>query len=85
MTPDADDLPAECRDLLEWYAGDYAVADRASAMDEFVRLMRESRAFEGVDADAYVEQSREGWDEDLPAKPTQRLGKSRRSPLGSSR
>ena len=62
-TPDENDLPAYRRDLLCWYAEEYAQAGREAAMEEFVRLMRESGAFRGVDADSYVRDLRSGWDD----------------------
>lgn len=63
-TPAKEDVPATHRDLLAWYETEYATLDRAAAMDEFIRIMRESGAFRGVDADAYVRDQRLGWDDD---------------------
>ena len=62
--PESDTLPAEYRDLVDWYKGGRRTEDHAEA-DSLLRLaafMRSTGVWRGIEPDAYVAELRAGWD-----------------------
>jgi hypothetical protein len=71
--PDRADLPAKYHELLDWYLTTYC-GDRPASVEEedpFLRMSGVGRElWADIDADSYVDELREGWDElDLPTAP----------------
>lgn len=63
ITPAADAIPAQYRDLLDWYRNEYARSPENTWLQGLKDLAGAGRdVFSGVDADEYVRELREGWE-----------------------
>jgi hypothetical protein len=62
--PDAEDLPRECRHLLDWYEASYKnKSTKDPAMDPILMLQGIGKeVWEGVDPDEYVRELRGDWE-----------------------
>ena len=60
--PRRDEIPADYRDLIDWYAGDYVSEAVRSREDPILALRGLGRElWQDEDADAYVRRLRAGW------------------------
>ena len=62
MTPEAEAIPEKYRPLLDWYRSDFAPSGDPWLRGIFEMIEAEKSLWEGIDADEYVRQVREGWD-----------------------
>jgi len=59
--PNRDDIPANYRDLLDWYESKYATAKSRGIVDPILALKGLGKKIWSEDPDSYVQRLREGW------------------------
>lgn len=72
--PEPADLPDRYRHLVEWYENEYSTGGAASEEEDPILRMRGAGKdlWQGIDADAYVNDLRSGWDAGPATEPESR-------------